>query len=78
MGATFVLSLVLIVLVASGSQTDLLQFKKEHSRWPSQSELDAWNREMHGRRLKAKRVTAAARSAKCGRSRNLNRADREI
>ena len=60
---TLVLSALAIAVVSWRSQRDLRTFKKEHGRWPRADEVDSWNREMHGRREKAKRVAAAATGA---------------
>jgi hypothetical protein len=55
---------LVVAVVAGHSQADLIQFKRERSRWPREDELDAWNRELHGRRLKTKRVAVAASAVK--------------
>lgn len=61
---TLVVGLAVVAAVAWRTQRDLRLFKVEHSRWPREDELDAWNAEVAGRREKAKRVAIAAGEAK--------------
>ena len=65
---TLLLGLAVVGTVVWRSQRDLLQFKKEHHRWPCEDELDAWNEEMHARREKVIRVATAAGAAKAAES----------